>query len=323
MRTIAKLTVSALVVAGFVGTAQALPFAQGQIFAGVGNGQVKVFNPDGTLVQTLNSGTGSAEMTGSAFDSAGNFYTTNFQSGHISKFDNNGNFLGNIVSGLGSQESIVFNLAGNMYVGRADGDRDVRLFTTTGTLLTQFDVATGPRGSDWIDLAADQQTLFYTSEGRTIFRYNVGTGSQLANFATLPGSGTAFALRLLGDGGLLVADRSNVKRLDSGGNVIQTYDALGEDFFFALNLDPDGTTFWTGGITSENVYRFNIATGALVTQFNTTAPVDLAGLSVFGEITQGGGGSPTVPEPGSLALFALAWIALARFWPGRRLNPSV
>jgi hypothetical protein len=43
----------------------------------------------------------------------------------------------------------------------------------------------------------------------------------------------ASALRLLppgdGTGGLLVADRNNIKRLDGNGIVVQTYDFLGED----------------------------------------------------------------------------------------------
>ena len=40
-------------------------------------------------------------------------------------------------------------------------------------------------------------------------------------------------------------------RLDSSGNVAQTYLASNYDssFLFALNLDPDGETFWTADLT--------------------------------------------------------------------------
>ncbi|MDX1670055.1 MAG: hypothetical protein R3194_11600, partial [Limnobacter sp.] len=38
---------------------------------------------------------------------------------------------------------------------------------------SQFDVATDDRGSDWIDLAADQCTMYYTSEGTLVKRFDV------------------------------------------------------------------------------------------------------------------------------------------------------
>ena len=169
-------------------------------------------------------------------------------------------------------------------------------------MLGRFDVATTGRGTDWIDLAADQKTLFYSGEGRIISRYNVATSTQLADFATLPGSGNAFALRLLGDGGLLVADASNIKRLDGAGNVIQIYDTPGEDFFFALNLDPNGTDFWTAGYSTGNVYKFNVSSGLLKTTIDTPGGNGVSGLVVKGELTQG---NPSVPEP-STVIFGVA-----------------
>jgi hypothetical protein len=78
---------------------------------------------------------------------------------------------------------------------------------------------------------------------------------------------------------------------------------------FSLNLDPDGTTFWTGDLGTGNIFRFNINTGALVTQFNTAPFTQLAGVSIFGEITQGGG--VAVPEPSSMLLFGLGVTGLA------------
>jgi hypothetical protein len=139
-----------------------------------------------------------------------------------------------------------------------------------------------------VELSADQSTIFYTSEGSTIRRFDTATSTQLPDFSTALNE--SFALRLLppgdGSGGLLVANFADVKRLDASGAVVQSYDAPGEDSWFALNLDPNGTSFWSAGIFSGNVYRFNIASGAIeVGPISTGSSV--AGLCLKGEPTAG------------------------------------
>ena len=107
----------------------------------------------------------------------------------------------------------------------------------------------------------------------------------------MPGGGQAFALRLLppgdGSGGLIVADRTNIKRLDGAGAVVQIYDAAGENNWFAMNLDPNGTSFWAADFGTSNFYRFNIVTGAIeVGPINTgTGSNTVFGLAVKGEPT--------------------------------------
>jgi DNA-binding beta-propeller fold protein YncE len=271
------------------------PYSIGQVFVGAGNGKVKIFQPDGTLVDTLDTTTGAPEITGMAFDAAGNLYVTSFAASTISKFDNAGNLInGTYITGINSHaESISFDAAGNMYVGVADGDADVRKYDAAGNLLDSFDVQTGDRGSDWIDLAADQCTLYYSSEGPEIFRYNVCTQTQLTPLiTTLPQP--CYALRVLSDGGAIIACSSKALRIDAAGNVTKQYTDPSANNLFAMNLDADGVTFWTANFGGE-VFRFNIETGALVSSFNSTPFVDVAGLAVFGEqraATGGGGGAP-------------------------------
>src|SRR5262249_20328957 len=96
---------------------------------------------------------------------------------------------------------------------------------------------------------------------------------------TLPGSGHAYAFRLLppfdGSSGLIVADEADVKRLNASGDVIQTYSITGAKGFFGLNLDPDGKTFWTTSLDNAVLYRFNIATGGADNPVQTISDPDL------------------------------------------------
>jgi len=160
-------------------------------------------------------------------------------------------------------------------------------------------------GSDWIDLAADQCTLYYTSEGNTIYRYNVCTGTQLAPFASGFTNDDCFALRIRPNGEVLVACTNEIYRLSAAGVVIQSYTAPDATLLFALNLDPDNTSFWTADLLTGEIYRFNIDTGALLTEFQGPAG-GVSGLAVFGEITvgsgAGGGGGGAAPTPATLEL---------------------
>jgi hypothetical protein len=192
---------------------------------------------------------------------------------------------------FGASESVLFNASGDLWVGHADGNRDLHHYGPDGTLLQQLDVPTEFRGSDWIDLAVDQTTLFYTSEGRRILRYDLAGEAPLGDFAVLPGFGVAYAVRLLppgdGSGGLLVADSAEIKRLDGNGNVVATYDAPGEDTWFAVGLDPDGASFWSADFTTSNFYRFDIASTDVVSgpTHTGTPSATLFGLCVAGEPT--------------------------------------
>lgn len=266
----------------------------GDVFVAVSNGQVQWCEPNGTLHMTLSTGSPGTYTTGIAFDTGGNLYVTNFNAGDVKKFDNAGNLIGVFGSGYdGSPESIVFNTAGHAYVGAVDGsDEDIREFDAAGNPVAQFDVQTGPRGSDWIDLAADQSTMLYTSEGTAIHAYDVVADVQLADFAPVGTlHGAAYALRILPDGSVMVADTSDIHQVAPGGAILNTWAVTGETYFFALNLDPDGVHFWSASPSSSKVYKFRLdtpGTDTNVFSFNTgTNPSTVWGLAIFGEPTAG------------------------------------
>jgi len=253
-------------------------FQQGDVFVAVGNGQVQWRRATGTLVQTLNTGQGGF-TTGMAFDASGNLYVTNFSANSVSKFNTSGVLQGTFGSGYSTPESIVFDNGGNVYVGNLGNG--VRKFNSSGAFLSTV----VPGRIDFFDLAADQCTILYTQEGSSINRYNGCTNTTLPNFANSLG-GSAFALRIRQNGDVLLANGSNILRLNSSGSVVQNYGVSGENSWFALNLNPDGTSFWSANFNTANVYKIDIATGNVLSSFNTgTGSSSVFGLAVFGEFT--------------------------------------
>jgi hypothetical protein len=279
------------------------PWVVGDVFVAIGNGKYEVRSNTGALKETITIGTSSyyGDTAGCWFDSQFNLYTTDFQNTRVFKFD-----LATHVPSLfadtgvqapnGQSSSIVMAVNGDVYVGHAGdgegGQRKLLQYRSDGAFLdSDTPVTEFGGGIDWIDLSTDHSTMFYTSRGRLIKRFNVVSDTPLSDFATLPGStpiSTAFAIRLLGpsfngNDGLLVADNENIKRLNGAGGVVATYDAATEDSWEALNLDPDGVTFWAGGRTTGKLYRFNLASGTLAAGPFQTATDNLRGICVMGE----------------------------------------
>jgi hypothetical protein len=286
------------------------PYQLGQLFASLGTGLVGVFKSDGTFLGTIN--TGQTLDAGLQFDATGNLFVTTFSTPTgVVKIDTNGKLVGPFGSGYsGNPESIIFSHAGNVFVGEAQNSDPtnpapvpVIELDPAGNLLATFNVARQDRGSDWVELLQDQKTLLYTSEGTSVKSFDISKNQQNADFATnLPGL-SAFALRQLPDGTVLVADSTAALRLTSGGAIETTYTPNpASQGIFALNLDPDGTSFWTADLITGVIYRFDIASGNQLTSF--TAPSHfVSGLAIFGEkapgqnnvtVTENGSGSGTV-----------------------------
>ncbi|MDP2673418.1 MAG: hypothetical protein Q8Q00_00720 [Dehalococcoidia bacterium] len=282
-------------------SANHIPYAVGDVFAGIGDGEIQHLSPTGTVIETLDTGTTCNEQLGMAFDASDNLYATSAFgcTATVVKFDSQGGLIGPFGSGYSSStESVAVDAAGNVYVGQPDGTADILKFDSTGAPLDSYDVPTEGRGSDWIDLAGDQCTMFYTSEGVSILRYDVCTDTPLANFNTAPLPDSAYALRILPDGGVLVSNTTVAIRLDSSGNQVQTYTpSIPASLIFALNLDPDGTSFWTADYSSGNVFKFDIASGTELLTFNVPPNTSLSGLAVFGEVTAAQPTPTPTPSP--------------------------
>jgi len=244
------------------------PFTPGQVIAGTGGGTETQLNPTtGATVGTLATTTGSSEDTGMCFLLDGSLLTTNWPSSTfgISQFSTAGALLHatwNKSPITTHGESCVVDASGNVYVGQTDGSF-ISKWAPDGTFIKSWAVAADTRGADWIDLAANQCTIYYNGEGSAIARFDVcangGAGMQLTAF---PGVevGPCFALRIMPNGNVMSACSGAVYRFDSSGTLLKACPSPNSDSLFAMNLDPDGTSFWTAGYSSGHVYHINILT---------------------------------------------------------------
>lgn len=264
---------------------EATGFVEGDVLVGIEKGRVAHFSSNGTKRQQLSSGSAQDHVRGMCFDADGNLYATNFVSRTMSKFDRSGRLVDASWGGPfgGNPESCVVDGEGNVYTGELDGENRIRKFDRHGKALQSFRPQTERRGVDWIDLAADQCTMLYTSEGSRVMRFDVCEGRQLTDLARL--GGQCFALRVREDGSVLVACQDRAHLLSAEGRSLRTYPVANEQLF-ALNIDPDGQHFWTAGLASGNVYRIDIGSGqgATAPRFNGAEAKARDTSSLFGQL---------------------------------------
>jgi hypothetical protein len=239
---------------------------------------VRWYNPNGNLVQVLDTGQYGTGVFGMALDSDHTLYAADSFAGVVSKFDSTGALQGTFGTNVGSPEPIVFDAFGTAYFGQVSGPGGILKLDPNGNQLANFNPALAVDGINAMDIAADQRTVFYATQEHSIKRFDVINNKQLPDFATdLPD--IVNGLVVLPDGGMLVADNGSVLRLDSTGNIVQTYNTpVLPGGWNSVALDPDGHSFWTiqsvGTLVSGNppnsVYEYDIASGVLENSFLTT-----------------------------------------------------
>ena len=255
-----------------------LTFRPGDVLVSLETGPVQWRLPDGTLNRIL-AGTVVGTGEGMGFDASGNLYVTRWcadpwcgTGNTVEEFNTMGQSLGTFGGGYDcGPHAIVFDAAGAAYVGQA-GCTGAILKLAPGQAPVAFAVAPDNQGSFWIDLAADGCTIFYTSWGPNVKRFNVCTGVQLSDFnaASMPG-GAAQDLRVLPDGGVLASSGEVIARLNASGALVQTYAVPEPALWAGLDLVGDGT-FWAANYETSNVYRFDLTSGIVLGSFNAGTP---------------------------------------------------
>lgn len=263
-------------------------FAPGDVFVAMRSGEVQWRHPDGTLNAIL-TGTVPGKAEGLGFDSGGNLYVSHYcadlslcKTGNaFEKFNTLGVSQGQFGIDYCMPFSILFDGSGRAYVGQSDCDGILEL-DASGELQRSFAADPENQGAVWIDLGNDGCTVFYTSRGQKVKRYNVCTSQQLDDFYTLPGEDLLHQIHVLSNGDVLVASDDQILRLNPFGTVVQTYDVAGEyRLWYGVAPVGDGT-FWASNYGTSNVYRFDLDTGEVLSGFNTGTPTTtVKGLAVM------------------------------------------
>jgi hypothetical protein len=272
--------------------AGAQTWVNGDVFVGVANGQYNVYSNAGVFKQTLTNNSASGYTLGCGFTpDMSKLYTLNNDNEAVEVYD--GNPPHSQVNSIHTPPqttgplSIVFDKTGNWYISAMDDFIDVVKFSPSNSVL---DIYSPDEFASWIDLAKDQSTLFYAGSNNAIDRFDLTTGTDLTDFSPPLAVGVGLNLRLLppfdGSGGLLAVADTEVIRLDQDGNIIQTYPIPGAQGLLTLNLDPNGTSFWTGDFDTNLLYRLNLASGAVeigpILTTTNTFPA-LSGVCLRGE----------------------------------------
>lgn len=309
-------------------TTQSSPEWQiGDVFVGIGRfedhpGQYLVYSPQGLQKEGLNDlsavtitakkmpiGTTSGCMVAPPMYGDA-LYSTTFYGLRVMRFRASHPHAASLAAAIDhpeveAVESIVFDNRGNYYVGALPPARvrssdpippyshifKYRRVGGVDVLQDTFQVPTGMRGADMIDLGTDQETIYYTSEGSKIHEFRPASSAGGAFYREIElhysggqtAEGSSYAVRALppfpGDAtlrpsGFLVAMHSGIFRVTYDGEVVHRYDLHGGNSgqYYALSITPDGQSFWTATFQVDdpslpaagNLYQFHIASGALV-----------------------------------------------------------
>ncbi len=179
-------------------------------------------------------------------------------------------------------------------VARADNTAELRTYSLDGALLAEWPVATDP---GWtrdrylkLDVNCAGIIAYYTGRGRTIFRFDLSTGTQLDPFA-----------QLASDSPYVYADFQLLPPQDGGLVVAETGSGMGPRN--AVALDLDGTSLWTDEINPIDgryeVYRRALGDGSDILSFPGTLDPGGANDAITALIVYD---SPAAPEPLAIPL---------------------
>jgi hypothetical protein len=227
--------------------------------------EVDVYNAAGQFVTAFHGPSQNSCLTSMAFDAADHLHIISArfgtQSWNVLEFDS----FGALLSSRGpfnSPISVTHDQQGNLYLGQGsilkiDPAGNVAAYTVAG-------------GAQWIDMAPDQRTIFYSAANGDVKSYDVVTQTQGPDVAV---DALARNVRVLPDGSILTQTLGAIRHwvppctgcIPYRQSFAYQIPANADSFA----LDPDGASFWTintyydsrNQLGKADVYRTNIKTG--------------------------------------------------------------
>jgi hypothetical protein len=227
--------------------------------------EVDVYTAAGQFVTAFHGPSQNSCMTGMAFDGADHLHIISArygtQSWNLLEFDGFGSLLAS-PGPFNSPISVTHDQQGNLYLGQGN----ILKIDPAGNVTT-FSVA---GGAQWIDMAPDQRTIFYSAANGDVKSYDTVSRTQGPNLAV---DALARNVRSLPDGSILTQSLGAIRHwVPPRSGCFPYRQALGYQIpanADSFSLDPDGVSFWTINTYYDNrnqlgkadVYRTNIKTG--------------------------------------------------------------
>ena len=226
--------------------------------------EIDVYDATGELVTAFHGPSQNSCLTGMTFDAGDNVHVISAsfgtQSWNLFEFDNFGNLLAS-PGPFNGPLSVTHDLQGNLYLGQGN----IVKIDPAGNLGT-YTVA---GGAVWIDMAADQHTMFYTAANGDVKSFDVVSQTQGPDIAV---GAMARNVRALADGSIMFDAQGAIQRWAPTcvGCLYKekfAYQVPANADSFAL--DPDGASFWSintyydskNQLGYADVYQTNIKTG--------------------------------------------------------------
>ena len=230
-------------------------------------GKVRVFTPDGSLLQELYSGNGYTSDL--KFSPSGTLYGA--AGAVVFRFANDGSMLTPLSAPPYAMNSLAFTRSG--YLFATDGGGAVVKFGSDGS--QQGLIRLGTDSSVWADLGMDECTLYFW-DSMQIGRFNLCSNTMMTPLLAQVGD-FGRTLLVLSDGSLLVSTSHAIMyRIRQDGTVLRQYAT--HALAYSRDLSPDFV--WVSN--STGFAKFDLQNDAIVAGPFSSGPGDVMGIAVVG-----------------------------------------
>ena len=293
-RRLTGIAAFGLAIVGSVGVSGV---ARAQVFVSdfFGSTGISEYSFSGTFERTFvafGSG-GLSQPSGMTFGADGNLYVSSYGSNAIKKYDGTtGAYLGNVVTGGNAPIDVAFGTDGSIYTPTYNSNTVLKVNPTTGAIVQTYSV---PGRPDGVAVRPNGNVIVASANGADPVEINPTTGAT-TTFAT--GIGVNVGVTAGPDGRFYFTDYSGgtVRVASATGGATSVF-TTGGSLSHPQYMGFGNGSLYVGSISNNTVQYFNATTGAYQGSFTSNSATGIAIRGI---------GSAASPEPGSVALAALA-----------------